>query len=794
MIFSYLWLNNFFKGALPPVEKLSDILSYNISEVDEVSKSQNGETILDVKILPNLAHNCLAHRGLARFIGAKIDLPVSKTSRESITFKTDKTKHQISVEIEDGKDCRRYIGRVIENIKIGPSPEWLKKSLETVGQRSINNVVDATNFVLLELGQPMHAFDADKLVYRGDKIVIDVKRASEGMKMTTLDGRGIDLDPSVLIIGNEDRPLAVAGVKGGLEAEVNDETLNLVLESANFQPSLIRRTAQKVKIQTDATKRYENDLSPETAEEAMDLLTKIIMEVAGTSGTRIGEVVDNYPRRASPYKIGVTLTNINDLLDLSLTSGEVENIFSRLGFTFEKSTPVEKVISLTSEIVGKPYRLGASVSYDAPREFDCSSMTAYLYTQAGVAIPRISVDQYVYGKPVTEKEMLPGDLIFANTGEGKNFTESIEFMKGSKVPQPIDHVGLYLGNGEVLQATRYKNGVVKESLKDSEQFQNTSGIARMVENSERYIVTVPAERVDLRIKEDLIEDVAMIYGYQNIKEKDAYKGDFKTLVNKNYYFASLIRETLSNLGFSEIYTYAFTPKGEVELMNPLNVEIPFLRNNLTEPIKKSLEFNARNAELINMPQIKVFEIGKVFPISGEYTSVSLGIKTPIGVKGLPKEKDVLDEAIKKIEEIFGNTLVITTREDNIVEFDLVKTVANLTTPETYKVFSNVAEDNTRFRKISVYPFMTRDVAVFVPENIQETELRKLISIKAGDLLVSIRLFDVFRKPQADGSIKVSYAYRLVFQSYEKTLSDEEMNVVMTEVNNELNLHEGWQVR
>jgi phenylalanyl-tRNA synthetase beta subunit len=186
MIFSYTWLNNFFDGKLPAPEKLADILTNNVAEVDGWEKNEKGEVVLDVKIIPNLAHSCLAHRGLARFLGAKLDLPVNDTSRKFADFKTDKVKTKLEIEIENPADCRRYIGRVVENIKIGPSPVWLKEALENIGQRSINNVVDATNFVMLELGQPLHAFDADKLIRRDEAIKIEVKRVNPEIQSNIL--------------------------------------------------------------------------------------------------------------------------------------------------------------------------------------------------------------------------------------------------------------------------------------------------------------------------------------------------------------------------------------------------------------------------------------------------------------------------------------------------------------------------------------------------------------------------------------------------------------------------------
>jgi phenylalanyl-tRNA synthetase beta subunit len=796
MIISYKWLNNFFNNKLPSAESVAETFTNNIAEVDAINKAENGQTILDIKITPNLAHSCLSHRGLARMLGAKINILPQKNSRALIDYKISETRNKLTVEIEDNKDCRRYIGRVIEGVKVGPSPEWLRESLETIGQRSINNVVDATNFVLNEIGQPTHVFDADKLIKRADTIDIEIKKAKNGLNLTTLDNKSVDLDDSVLMISNADRPLAIAGIKGGTQAELTNDTINIVLESASFNATLIRKTAQKLKILTDASKRYENDLAPEVAEEAMDILTRIILEVAGTKETKCGEVVDNFPRRANPYKVGVSAQDVKNILGFEINQKEIADIFTRLNFEFKLVKPLDEVIKLAPTFIGVPYRYGASVTYDAPKEFDCSGFTDYLFAQAGVAIPRVSVDQFVYGEEIQEKDLQSGDLVFANSEEGEIRTETVDFLPGTKVSVGVDHVGLYLGNGEIIHATRHGNGVIKEKLADSEQFKNIVGFRRMTNNNERFTVTIPVERVDLRMRQDLVEEIAMIYGYGKIPDIEIVRGDFTSQVNKQYYYANKVRKTLIDLGFAEIYTYAFAPKGEIELHNPMNSEIPFLRANLTSKVSESLEFNVRQAELIGMPQVKVFEIGKIFPKSGEAMSLALGVKSAPGVKVTEKDDAVLNKALQMVTIALGvfEKIGKIDSKTNTVEINFDEVIAKLPEPTSYDFTLPSVQNDLRFRKISQYPFMIRDIAVFVPVETEEKKLLDLITEKAGQLLVRTRLFDVFTKKFPDGSAKTSYAYRLIFQSYDKTLSDEEINKIMSEMTASLNSQPNWQVR
>jgi phenylalanyl-tRNA synthetase beta subunit len=631
------------------------------------------------------------------------------------------------------------------------------------------------------------------LVKRDEKILIEVKRAKVETNITTLDKKFVELSPAVLLITNEDRPLAIAGIKGGIEAEIDENTVDLVLESANFNPTLIRKTSANIKIQTDASKRYENDYSPELAGEALELLTSIIVEIAGTSDTKVGAVVDNYPRRANPYKVGVNLSEINRLLGLSITAGEIESIFADLGFEYKQVKPIDEVLSLSTSLVGATYRVGASVTYDAPKEFDCSGLVAYLYAQGGVSLPRMSIDQYVATNRVEAKDLQPGDLIFANSGDGKIHTESVDFMPGTKVPQGIDHVGLYLGNDEVVQATRYKGGVVREKLSTSEQFSNIVGYGRVCENIDRWVVTIPVDRLDLRIKEDLIEDIAMVYGYEKIGNKEVKPADKRAQPDKSYYYATELRKVLSTLGFSEIYTYAFAATGAIEVANPLNKELPFLRTDLATSVTKSLEFNSRYTDLIGMTQIKVFEIGHVFNTTGESIRLCLGVGNPVGIKGLKKEKDVLDAALAVIVEKLGFVLTPITRTDGVVEFDFNQIVERMPEPTSFTPDLFVAPATTRFHKISQYPFVSRDIAVFVPEGVTDSALLEIIKAKSGELLVRSNLFDVFVKKFPDGTSKTSYAYRLVFQSYERTLSGEEIDIIMTSINADVTA-KGWQVR
>ncbi|MFA6226908.1 MAG: phenylalanine--tRNA ligase beta subunit-related protein [Candidatus Paceibacterota bacterium] len=787
---SYKWLNEFLGGKALKVGKFAELLTMNSVEIESIEKA-GGDFVLDAKTTPNLNHHLLCHRGIAREAGVLADIKVSQYSREFANLEARlPSERKLKVNIVDGKLCRRYTGRIVENVKVGPSPKWLAEKLEILGQRSINNIVDATNFLMLELGQPMHAFDADKLAKSGE-VIISVQNAKKGDKIVTLDKKDIELDESVLLITDGKNPLAIAGVKGGTFAELDENTTNVVLESANFAPTLIRKTSQKFKIQTDASKRYENDLTPELCGEAMDILTKLIVEIAGTKDTKVGEVVDNYPRPAGKYKLGISAEEASDIIGVKISDKEIAKIFDRFGFEYKKVKPIDEVLKMAPTFVGIPYKYGASVSYDAPRTFDCSGFICYLFRETGVGIPRTSIDQYVFGKPISEKDLRLGDEVFSNTKEGKIHYETKEFLPGTKVPEGVDHCGLYLGDGKIIHATGLFGKVVIEDLNKSDRFKNIVGYRRMAENTERFVITVPDERLDLRIKEDLAEEIGRIYGYDKIKDVKISNNSGKTISDKAYFYKTEVRKVLVSLGFSEIINYTFREKGEVELANTMSPEKRFLRTNLSDGLKEALEFNARYSDFIDMSQIKIFEFGHIFTKKGEFDHFAIGAKNSSGVKK-PKEIETLDIAIKSIEEKTG--LVLNRgKEEVVIEVDFSDAIRDLPEAKEYD-FTGIESKDMRFSKISQYPFMVRDVAVFTPEGTKPKEVFEIIEKWAGILMVKNKLFDVFTKKFPDGTSKISYAYRLVFQSYERTLTDDEVNKIMEKITSELNSQKGWQVR
>ncbi|MCX6738754.1 MAG: phenylalanine--tRNA ligase beta subunit-related protein, partial [Candidatus Parcubacteria bacterium] len=551
MKISHAWLQEYFKKPLPDPEKLSDLITFHTFEVEGIEKSENGP-IIDISVLPNRSHDCLSYEGMAREIGILLGQRVVPHTLKK--FPKGNTR-KLSITIEEEKLCPRYTGMLVENIQVGPSPARIKKHLESIGQRSINNVVDIMNFVMFETGQPLHAFDADKLVSQSNSAHIIVRKAKPDEKITTLDNKDVELNENVLVIADDENVLAIAGIKGGKRAEVTGDTKNIIIESANFSGSNIRKTSKDIGIRTDASIRFEHGITPEKTKDAITYVASLLAEFATGLDFVAGKIKDVYPRPMSPWKVGVSLTEINKVLGTAFIDTKVTNILKKFHFEFTSVIPHDEIVRLAPSFVGVPYVRGASVSFDAPKAFDCSSFVTYLYAQAGVALPRISVDLYTFAQKISKEELLPGDIIFLNSQTGNIFYETVEFMKGTKVPVGIDHCGIYLGEGKIIHCSESKGGVVVEEIDADPKFQNIVGYGRVaIPGESRFVVTAPSERLDLRIKEDLIEEIGRIYGYEKVVASKPVMEGFAPAVNKNFYYTDKIRAILSGLGFSEIST------------------------------------------------------------------------------------------------------------------------------------------------------------------------------------------------------------------------------------------------
>ena len=282
------------------------------------------DCVFDIEITSNRP-DCLSHYGVAREAATLYRKPLRQPVVR-VQESGAKAADAIRIEIPDRDLCWRYCGRVIRNVRVGPSPDWMLRRLETLGQRPINNVADVTNYVLLELGHPLHAFDLARL--RGPKIV--ARRARSGETLRTLDGFDRALNPDHLVIADAERAVALAGIMGGEESEISSATTDVLLESAWFLPTSIRRTAKSLGMRTEASYRFERGADIEMARVAIDRAAELIRELAG--GEVLHGVVDVYPGKKARPAITVRATEILRILGTEMPAKEVERILLALQF------------------------------------------------------------------------------------------------------------------------------------------------------------------------------------------------------------------------------------------------------------------------------------------------------------------------------------------------------------------------------------------------------------------------------------------------------------------------------
>jgi len=627
MKISYIWLK-WYIPHIPEPEKLSDIFSYHLCEVDGVEK-KGADTIFDINILPNRAHDLLSHQGVARELASLLEIEFKNP--EALYKIPDSNLTDLKIKIDTDKCCR-YSGRIIKNIKIGPSPSWMVEHLESIGQRSINNIVDATNIVMYDCGQPTHAFDLDKV----DGGII-VRQARDGEQMTTLDNKEVKFSEKDMVIADNANVLAIAGVKGGKLAEVDNNTKNIIIEVANFDPASVRKTAQRANIQTDSKKRFENDLSPELVPFAMKELSGLILEICPEAVFE--DIVDEYPKKQEISKLSFSLDKISKILGIEISTGEMERILKSYNFKYR--------------------------------------------------------------------------------------------------PLP----NLPLNKGE--------------------------------ERGEGFEIKVPSMRLDLTMEEDMAEEVARVLGYDKIKPKlprlrGQVKINFEPKENETFKKIAWARNKLLSDGYSEVMTYVFRDKGEVEVMASAS-DKKFLRINLTDGLKESLKLNQLNAPLLDQGEIKIFEIGKVFRRDGEYLNVCFANKKP---------------ARNASHSDAGG---------EVKEMSLEEFCKDMTVQPIYEK----KHTDSAFKMWSIYPFIARDISVWVPESVPNGDVERIIKENMGDMVVlGPKLFDEFKKPARPegGEVQKSYAFKLVFQSFEKTLKDEDINEVISKITEKLKSTDGWQVR
>lgn len=345
------------------------------------------DSVVEFEITPNRP-DCLSIVGIARETGATLGTSFKAPVINVAEKASGNAKDSVSVEIEDAKLCPRYAARVIRNVKISDSPWWMKERLRAAGVRSINNIVDITNYVMLEMGQPMHAFDLDNI--KGSKII--VRRAKSGEEIETLDGSKRALEESMIVISDEERAVAVAGVMGGGNSEVTVNTKSILFESALFNGTSVRITSKKLGLRTEASSRFEKGLDVENAIAALNRAAELI-ELLGAGDVEKG-IVDTYPVKYEEKVIGLQADRINELLGTEIQSAAMVNMLEKIGFKYDSSKDAVVVPSFRADVEGM-----ADLAEEVARFYGYNNITPSLLkgkeTTIGVKTPKQKLEDKV---------------------------------------------------------------------------------------------------------------------------------------------------------------------------------------------------------------------------------------------------------------------------------------------------------------------------------------------------------------------------------------------------------------
>lgn len=403
--------------VLPDAAKIGELLRDFLKDSD---------SLLDIKVLPDRAHDCVSHVGMAREIaaleGSELDYDY-----EGLVLPEAEGSDGVSVSIDAKDQSKRYIGALIRNVEVKSSPAWLKNRLRKFGIRSINNVVDVTNYVMLELGQPTHAFDWDLISDEKSEGVIHVRNANKGEMIKLLDEHEYQLEAQDIVIADaQNEPIALAGIMGGLLSGVTDETRAIFLESAHFDAISIRKTRSRLGLRTDASDRFEKDIDASMAERAMSRALEFITHVTGGTVEYVVDTAKEYGHEEAPKVIPVSLEAVSKLLGIEVGLEAIVEPLKKLGFGVE----VDRSKTLL-HITVPAWRLDIASAEDVVE--DIGKVLGY------ASIPSIAPVVPVQGAQLDRDRSLERELKSAAAAEG--FTESLNYSFYSKKDAENSYIG-----------------------------------------------------------------------------------------------------------------------------------------------------------------------------------------------------------------------------------------------------------------------------------------------------------------------------------------------------------------
>lgn len=549
-------------------------------EVEAVERIDDG-VAFEVNVTPNRP-DCLSIIGIARELSAVYGISINFPGHD-ILAETEEL--DFNVDILDTDLCHRYAGRIVRNIKIGPSPDWLKNRLKKCNIRSINNVVDITNYVLLELGHPLHAFDLSAI--KGHRIVVGTPKSIKGqgarVKFKTLDGIDREIPEESLLIWDAERPVAVAGVMGGLETEVADSTVDIFIESAYFEPASVRKTSKALGLKTESSYRFERGTDIKMLKKALDRTAYLMKEVAG--GTICGKI-DIYPKRYIPEDINVRYARVNQVLGLKLANEEIRNCLDGLGFEVKDAASSMKI---------KP----PAYRRDIKREVDVIEEVARIY-----GYDRIPADM-----PKATLIINQESVVSSHESKVKNGIK--EALLKSGFTEVINYSFMGLQELDILgieESDERRNLVqIKNPLKVEDSFMRTTIIPSMIKNLTHNIAHGNRELRLFEIARVFISEQSAVSSEQSASrlpiEKEHlavlnYKEKIKTLYRDEthdfYIIKGVIEAIFNNL---RIYDYSFVRSSEPFLHPGQSADIYIMGNKIGH-------IGALSPEIINYLDIK----------------------------------------------------------------------------------------------------------------------------------------------------------------------------------------------
>lgn len=625
------------------------------------------EDILDVTTPANRPdlHSVI---GLAREIVAQTGGEV--VWPEMVEERTGKS--ELPVDIKDVVRTPRYVVEKYSVDNSKPSPGWLQARLIGSGVRPINLVVDITNFVMLEMGQPLHAFDASKV-----HPPICVRQAKPSEKLITLDGVTRVLTAQDLVITDTKSILALAGLMGGLASQITPETTEIMVESATFDGSSVRHTAVRQSLRTEASSRFERRLPVQLAPLALARASRLLQELAGAKP--LSATSDQLHVWPWIQRVGARSSRLTKLFGAPLSQDTIVKSLRGLGFEAE----VFDIAKAARSHLGTPYLMGARYRTHGTNAFDCSYFIDYLYSRIGKVVGHNVVGQFHEGRPVHSGELKPGDVLFL---EGETHPEHFDYYY---VSDPTTHThkrvevrpaqrkraghnGLYVGDGQIIEAGKFdiSQGKWTQLPKDQQSVRlipvdeylkhpSYLGARRFVDDLEDYVaLTVPWWRPDVRLEEDILEEVAKIVGYDDLPATLPPWHPSKVTFDRRNPGVWQIKNILQALGLFEVNTYSFVSaeqldgfgmkrSGHLKLKNPLSVEQAYLRSDLLPSLVTATAANGRYSE-----EFGIFEASRVFLKRGagelpdEPNMIAIAYKVPQG--GYFKVKAVLDRMSREL--------------------------------------------------------------------------------------------------------------------------------------------------